>query len=74
MTLFEKFKKYQVPAESIEAFCNTYHKRSAYHDRGKDYMAYDLESHKRELEKYGYTIIPSHDSTTGEVVSYYATV
>lgn len=71
MTLYEKFKKYTMPADSIEDFCLKYHKRSAYHDRGKDYMACDLESHKEEMEKYGYTIIPGSCSTTGDIVSYY---
>lgn len=60
-----------MPANSIEDFCLKYHKRSAYHDRGKDYMACDLESHIEEFEKYGYTIIPGTCSTTGDIVSYY---
>jgi hypothetical protein len=71
MTLYEKFKKYQMPADSTEDFCMKYHKRSAYHDRGKEYMECDLQSHKEELEKYGYTIIPGSSSTTGDIVSYY---
>ena len=71
MSLYEKFKKYAMPAESIEDFCLKYHSRRAYHDRGKDYMECDLESHKEEFERYGYTFIPSHDSTTGDIVAYY---
>ena len=74
MSLFEKFKKYAVQADSIEDFCLKYHRRSAYHDRGKDYMEADLESHKEEFEKYGYTIIPSSSTTTGDIVSYYGPI
>ena len=69
--LYEAFKKYQVPADSVEDFCLKYHRRSAYHDRGKEYMECDLQSHKEELEKYGYTFIPGSSSTTGEHISYY---
>lgn len=58
MTLYEKFKKYELPAESIEDFCDKYHRRSAYHERGAEYMAADLQSHLEEFETYGYTITP----------------
>lgn len=71
MTLYERFKTYEVQAESIEDFCNKYHRRGAYHERGADYMECDLQSHKEEFEKYGYTIIPQGSSTTGDVVAYY---
>lgn len=71
MSLYEKFKQYELPADSVEDFCNKYHRRGAYHDRGKEYMECDLESHKEELEQYGYTIIPGSSSTTGDIVSYY---
>jgi len=70
-SLFELFKKYAVEAESIEDFCNRYHSRKAYHERGAEYMACDLESHKKELEKEGYTIIPQGSSTTGGAVTWY---
>ena len=71
MTLYDKFKKYALPADSLEDFCKKYHKRSAYHDRGADYIKEDLQAHKEELERFGYTIIPKGSSTTGEVVAYY---
>jgi len=69
--LFESFKKYAVEAESAEDFCYRYHHHKAYHERGKEYMEIDLESHKKELEKNGYTIIPQGSSTTGGIVSWY---
>lgn len=70
-SLYEKFKRCAVPAESVEDFCNKYHRRGAYHERGADYMECDLRSHIEEFEKYGYTIIPQGSSTTGDVVAYY---
>ena len=71
MSLYEKFKKYAVSADSVKDFCNRYHRRSAYHDRGAEYMECDLQDHIKEFEKYGYTIIPQGSSTTGDVVAYY---
>lgn len=71
MSLYEAFRKYALPADSLEDFCLKYHKRSAYHDRGADYMECDLQSHKEELEKFGYTFIPKGSSTTGDIISYY---
>lgn len=69
--MYQKFKKYAIPADSLEDFCLKYHKRSAYHDRGADYMAEDLASHKKDLERDGYTIIPRGSSTTGDIAAYY---
>ena len=71
MSMFESMKKYQVSADSVEDFCNRYHRRGAYHERGKDYMYYDLQSHKDEFKKQGYTMIPKGSSTTGDHVTYY---
>lgn len=73
-TLYERFKKYEVKAESLREFCDRYHRRGAYHDRGEDYMQFDYEDHKKELERDGYTIIPQGSSTTGGVVSYYGKI
>lgn len=73
-TLYERFKKYEVKAESLREFCDLYHRRGAYHDRGEEYMQFDYESHKEELERCGYTIIPQGSSTTGGVVSYYGKI
>ncbi len=71
MTLYEAFKKYSVPADSVEDFCLKYHRRGAFHDRGKDYMDYDLRDHEKEFEKWGFTFIPQGSSTTGCVAAYY---
>lgn len=64
--LYEAFKEYEVKAGSLKEFCDKYH-NYAYH-------AADYEDHKLDLMKYGYTIIPRHDSKTGEIVSYYGKI
>lgn len=68
------FQKYAVKADSLEEFCDLYHRRGAYHDRGEEYMKADYEDHKKEMERDGFTFIPMHDSTTGYVVSYYGKI
>lgn len=67
----ELFRDCQVDAESVEDFCNRYHKRESYHERGKEYMKYDIADHKTELESSGYTIITHHESVTGKTVAYF---
>lgn len=71
---FVAFKKYAVEADSLEDFCDRYHRSVAYHDRGAEYMKVDYEDHKKEMERDGFTFIPMHDSTTGRVVSYYGKI
>jgi hypothetical protein len=34
-------------------------------------MDYDLQSHIKEFEQNGYTMIPQGSSTTGDVVTFY---
>ena len=38
--------------------------------RGKDYAQSVLNTHYKELEEYGYTLISSHDSVTGHTVTF----
>ena len=71
MSLYEKFKKYEVMADNVEDFLEKYTKYNRHRGRGLDYVKCRINSHKEELEKYGYTFITHHDSKTGEVVSYY---
>lgn len=71
---FKAFQKYAVEARSLEDFCDRYHRRGAYHDRGEEYMQYDYEDHKKEMERDGFTFIPPGSSTTGDVVSYYGKI
>lgn len=71
---YKAFLKYNVKAESLEDFCDRYHRRGAYHERGEEYMRCDYEDHKKELERDGFTIIPQGSSSTGDVVSYYGKV
>lgn len=69
--MYEKLKKYAVEAASIEEFCDKYHRRDCFHDRGEAYMQYDIEDHKKEFERNGFTIIPKGTSATGDIVAYY---
>ena len=64
-------KKYEVQADNVKDFCEKYHKRGAYHDKGAEYMEYDLKCHIKELKEDGYTLIPKSSSSTGEPVSFY---
>jgi len=68
---FELFKKYAVQASGVEDFCNRYHSRKAYHDRGKDYMQFDLAGHIKEFKSEGYTMIPQGSTVTGDIVCFY---
>lgn len=70
-SLSEAFRKYVVPAASVEDFRQRYTKPDRYTQRGPEYVAAVLQSARQELEKNGYTIISHHDSITGEVVAYY---
>ena len=71
MTLYELMKKYIVHADSVKDFCEKYHRRGAYHDRGAEYMEYDRKCHEKELKEDGYTMIPKGSSVTGEPVTFY---
>lgn len=64
--LYTSFKKYIMYADSLREFCDKYHNYA--------YSESDYESHKEDLKKYGYTIIPCHDSITGHIVSYYGKI
>ena len=69
--LYEKFKKYQVPASSVEDFRRRYTKPDRFAQRGPEYQAAVLQAARDDLAQFGYTIISRHDSVTGEVLAYY---
>lgn len=71
---YKAFAKYAVKADSLEEFCDLYHRRGAYHDRGEEYMKADYESHKKDMERDGFTFIPAGSTTTGYVMSYYGKI
>jgi hypothetical protein len=70
-TGFETFKKYEVKANSLEEFLKKYTKHDRHEGRGQEYVKARIQSHKEDLEKFGYTLITHHDSITGQTVSYY---
>ena len=70
--LKEVFRKYEVKADSVEDFLKRYTKPDRHELRGEEYVQARIQSHKEDLQKYGYTFITHHDSITGQTVSYYA--
>ena len=71
INMYETFKKYKVEADNVEDFLNKYTKNNAHQSRGMEYVKARIDSHKEDLDRYGYTFITHHDSVTGETVSYY---
>ena len=71
---YKAFLKYEVKADSLQEFCDLYHRRGAYHDRGEEYMKADYESHKKDMERDGFTFIPAGSTTTGYTMSYYGKI
>lgn len=67
--MYNSFKKYIVYAENLKEFCNEWHRGNKVNDPDADY-----ESHKQDMLKYGFTIIPASTSKTGEIVSYYGPI
>ena len=70
-TLYNEMKKYNVYAENLQDFIDRFHRPGKITDFNRED---DFNSHKDDLEKYGYTIIPASSSITGQVVSYYGKV
>lgn len=70
-TLFNTMKKYIVYAESLQEFCEKWHKPGTITDFNREA---DYADHKADMQKYGYTIIPASTSITGQIVSYYGRV
>lgn len=68
---YNTFKKYEVKANDITDFCNKYYKYDRYTGRGKEYIECCIKHHTEQLDKYGYTILSSHDNVTGDTVAYY---
>lgn len=54
-------------------FVRLHHRKDKQQDN-YDYSSADYEAHKRDIEKYGFTFIPHHESVTGNIVSYYGKV
>lgn len=71
MDIYEKMKRYQVQAKSVEDFRQRFTKPDRYQKRGPEYVAAVLEYAHNCMERFGYTIISRHDSVTGEIVAYY---
>ena len=71
MTTEEMLRSRAVKVESIEDFLNKYYKFERYRGRGPEYADVLLTSYKKRVKEDGCCFISRHDSTTGEIVSYY---
>jgi oligoribonuclease (3'-5' exoribonuclease) len=66
------FRAYAVTDVSTpEEFCHKYYKPDRFTGRGEEYAAVCLESHRRDYEEQGFTIMSRHESRTGEIVALY---
>jgi hypothetical protein len=61
-------REYTVEAKSCEDFIRRYHVRDGMYLRD---LAFLVKAGKEEVEKYGYILLPSHISVTGEMVSWF---
>lgn len=63
---FQRYKLYAVEAESLRDFCERYHLPAKVWDKEADY-----QSHKEELLKNGYTLVPRGTSGLVSWAAYY---
>jgi len=56
---------------TVEDFVKRYYKHERLYGRGKEYGDVVIQSHKTDLEIYGYDWISPHESITGELVSFF---
>lgn len=68
------FEQYAVKASSVSNFLDTYYKKSRYTKRGEEYATSLLEYYEDNFKQDGFTFISKHDSSTGEVVSWFGVV
>jgi hypothetical protein len=64
------FRAYEVTdVTTPEEFCHKYYKPERFTGQGEVYAAVCLESHRRDYEEQGFTILSRHESRTGAVVA-----
>lgn len=55
---------------TVEEFCDKYYKNERFTAHGVDYTATVINTHKKDLENKGYTLISQHGSVTGKLLAY----
>lgn len=66
------FKKYQVgDCKTHDEFMNKYYKHDRYKGKGEEVVKHILEHHRSDFLKDGLDWISKHDSTIGQIVSFY---
>ena len=68
---FEHCKKWAVTAESIEDFCDKYHRPFGDDAWGKSARKEWLETAQSDMKKHGFIWIPSSTTTTGKHCAFY---
>jgi|GEM_PF-1291307 len=69
--VYESFKKYAVPATSVEDFCARYHKSFADNQFGIEQREACLKSYTSDLEKLGFAMIPNSSTISGKYEVWY---
>ena len=69
--LYERMKKYAVPASDPIDFLERYTRVGCGAERGKAYQEERVKDAFKDLEEYGYCMLSAHESATGDVVSWY---
>lgn len=70
-SLFEKMKKYSVPASDPVDFLERYTREGFGIECGKEYQQARIETAFEDLEKCGYCMIPPFSSKTRRIVTWY---
>ena len=71
VSLYEKMKKYAVPAKDPVDFLERYTKPGYGIERGKEYQEARIKTAYEDLERCGYCMLPNSSSKTGEAVTWY---
>ena len=69
--LYERMKKYAVPAKDPTDFLERYTKAGYGIEIGEDYQKARIESAYEDLKRCGYCILSTHESKTGEIVTWF---
>jgi hypothetical protein len=64
----DRMREFAVEADSAEDFIRRYHTRNEMYLENFDIL---VDGSKKDVEKWGYDILPAHISVTGELVSFF---
>lgn len=67
----EAFREHAKEANSVADFLNKYYRGDRYIGRGKEYADVLLAHYEQDFKNDGFVWISKHDSTTGQIASFY---